>query len=86
MWRDYIGLVPSTAAIVNGSIAVLIAQFFKDQPVARIVLVVSVGILGVAAIAAMFYGRTQVVAARVADEKHRHEVRESIGSYIQRVN
>jgi hypothetical protein len=47
MWRDYIGLLPATAAIINGFIAVIVAQFFKDHHKAKIVLVVMAGLLGV---------------------------------------
>jgi hypothetical protein len=54
MWRDYVGLIPSSAAIVNGFIAVLIAQFFKDRPIARAVLVGFAFVLGGAAIGATF--------------------------------
>jgi hypothetical protein len=58
MWRDYVGLVAPTAAIINGFIAVLVAQFYKDYPIAKVILVVVAGVLGAAAIGATFYGRT----------------------------
>jgi GH24 family phage-related lysozyme (muramidase) len=32
MWRDYIGLLPATAAIINGFIAVVVAQFAAPAP------------------------------------------------------
>jgi hypothetical protein len=82
MWRDYVGLIPSSAAIVNGFIAVLIAQFFKDRPIARAVLVGFAFVLGGAAIGATFYGQSQVIAARDADTKHRHDIREAFGEFI----
>jgi hypothetical protein len=64
MWRDYIGLLPATAAIINGFIAVVVAHFFKDHHKAKIVLVVMAGLLGVVAIGATFYAQHQIVVAR----------------------
>jgi hypothetical protein len=86
MWRDYAGLLPSSAAIVNGLIAVLIAQFFKERPAARIFLVGMASILAVAAVGATFCGQSQVVAARDADQTHRRDLREALGSYIEKGN
>jgi hypothetical protein len=86
VWRDYIGVVPSTAAIVNGFIAVLVAQFFKERPKAKLALVIVAGVLGVAAVGMTFYGQSQIVAARIADENHHHYIRDSLGSYIERGN
>jgi hypothetical protein len=82
MWRDYVGLIPSSAAIVNGLLAVLIAQFFKERPIARAILVGVAFILGGAAIGATFYGQSQVIAARDADTKHRHDIRAAFGEFI----
>jgi len=50
--QDYGALVAPTAAIINGFIAVLVAQFFKDHPVAKVLLVVAAGLLGTAAFGA----------------------------------
>jgi hypothetical protein len=86
MWRDYVGLIPSTAAIVNGFIAVLVAQFFKDHPVARTLLVVAAGVLGIAAIGATFYSQQQIVTEKAEGEKRRHDIREALGGYIKRGN
>ena len=37
--HDYGTLIAPTAAIINGFIAVLVAQFFKDHPIAKVLLV-----------------------------------------------
>jgi hypothetical protein len=86
MWRDYVGLIPSTAAVVNGFIAVLVAQFFRDHPIARIALVVAAGVLGAAAIGATFYGQSQIIAEKAEGERHRHMLQDALGSYIERGN
>jgi hypothetical protein len=52
MWRDYIGLLPSIFAVINGFIALFVAQFFKDHHKANITLVVMAALLGAMAIAA----------------------------------
>jgi hypothetical protein len=84
MWRDYVGLVAPTAAIINGFIAVvLVAQFYKDHPIAKVILVVGAGVLGAAAIGATFYGQYQVVSERVADDTCRRDIREHLGSFTR---
>jgi hypothetical protein len=92
-WHDYVGVLPSTAAILNGFIAVLVAQFFKDHPIAKICLVVAAGILGVLAIVATVYGQHQIIAQREveiaqseANIRHKKEIRENIGLFIASVN
>jgi hypothetical protein len=83
MWRDYVGLVAPTAAIINGFIAVVVAQFYKDHPVAKVLLVGMAGVLGVAAIGATFYGQYKVVSEKTADATGRRDIQESLGSFIQ---
>jgi len=81
-WRDYVGLVPSAAAVINGFIAVLIAQFFRDSRRARVVLVVAAGALGVAAIGATFYSQNLLAVAQGAEASRRHAIREQLGAFI----
>jgi hypothetical protein len=82
MWQDYIGLFPTVIAAANGFIALLVGQFFKDNLRARIALVATAGVLTFCAVGATFVGQSQVIAARVADQKHRRDIRESLGKYI----
>jgi len=68
---DYGALIAPIAAIVNGFIAVVVAQFFKDHPLAKILLVVAAAVLGVAAISATISSQRQIVAARAAEHRDR---------------
>jgi hypothetical protein len=86
MWRDYIGLLPATAAIINGFIAVIVAQFFKDHHKPKIVLVVMAGLLGVVAIGATFYAQHQIVVGKTAEEAKRAAIREELGVFISEGN
>jgi hypothetical protein len=86
VWRDYLGLIPSTAAIINGFIAVLVAQFYKDRPTAKIILLVFAGALGFAAIVATFCSQHEVLSAQAAEKAHRAEVRQAIGKFIEKGN
>jgi hypothetical protein len=82
MWQDYIGLFPTVIAAANGFIALLVGQFFKDNPRGRLFLVATAGVLTLCAVGATFYGQSQVIATRIADQEHRHNIRESFGKYI----
>jgi hypothetical protein len=59
------------------------AQFYKDHPIAKVVLVVVAGVLGAAAIGATFYGQYNVVSERVADDARRRDIREHLGNFIE---
>jgi hypothetical protein len=81
--RDYISVLPSVAAVINGFIAVMIAQFFKENKVAKVILVASAGVLGAAAIGADFYGRHQLMVAERVAAQHNKEIRTQLGDLIQ---
>jgi hypothetical protein len=81
-WQDYVGVIPSTAAVLNGFIAVIVAQFFKDHPIAKVILVVAAGLLGVVAIGATIYGQREITAQRDADLKRKQDIRRTLGSYL----
>jgi hypothetical protein len=80
--HDYGVLVAPTAAIISTFIAVLVAQFFKDHVIAKVVLVLTAGILGAAAIGATFYSQHQIVTERIAEQQRRKEIREQLGNFI----
>jgi hypothetical protein len=80
--HDYGALIAPTAAIINGFIAVLVAQFFKDHPVAKCLLVIAAAILGTAAIGATFYTQHQIVADRAAEKDRQRQIREQLGQFI----
>ena len=79
---DYGALVAPTAAVINGFIAVLFANFFKDRPVAKVIFVAAVGLLGVAAVAATFYNQHLIVAKQAATDQRNKGIRETLGSFI----
>jgi hypothetical protein len=65
---DYGALIAPIAAIINGFIAVLVAQFFKDRPAAKVLLVMVAGVLGIAAIGATVLSQRQILAVKTADQ------------------
>jgi hypothetical protein len=81
-FHDYGALIAPTAAIVNGFIAVVVAQFFKNRPWAKVLLVAAAGLLGVGAIGATFYSQNQIVAERAAEARREREIRAQIGVFI----
>jgi hypothetical protein len=70
-FADYGALIAPIAAIVNGFIAVIVAQFFKDHLLAKVLLVVAAGVLGAAAIGATIYSQRQLLATRSAEQRDR---------------
>jgi hypothetical protein len=82
MWHDYGGLVAPAAAIINGFIAVLIAQFFRNYPIVKLVLVIAAGFLGFAAIGATFYTQHQIVSDRAAAVGKQATIREILGLFV----
>jgi hypothetical protein len=81
---DYINVVPIVIAAANGFIALVVGQFFKERPTARVILVVMAGALTLTAIGATIYGQSQVLAKRAAEEDHRRGIREAFGAFIGR--
>src|SRR5258708_1746000 len=86
MWRDYINLFPSVAAVLNGFLALFVGQFFKDRQKAKIILVEAAGLLGFVAIGSTFYSQQQVVAAKAADEAKHTAIREELATFIAEGN
>ncbi|MDQ6867404.1 MAG: hypothetical protein M3178_02975 [Pseudomonadota bacterium] len=82
-FRDYGTPFASAVAVLNGFIAVLIAQLFQDCPTAKVFLVASAGLLGAVAICATFYTQRQIVATRDADAAKKKYIREQLGKFIE---
>ncbi len=87
--RDYGVSITSSAATITALIAMVLAQFFKDHRVAKVLLVSAAVLFGSTAIFANFYSQHQVVSARLAEEKrHSDEVkrlkgiRDQLGVFI----
>jgi hypothetical protein len=85
-FRDYGTPFASAVAVLNGFIAVLIAQLFQDYPIAKMLLVSSAGLLGGAAICATFYTQHQIVATRDAAAARRLAIRDGLGSFVAEGN
>jgi hypothetical protein len=81
-FSDYGSLIAPIAAILNGFIAVVVAQFFKDHTFAKILLVLAAGVLGAAAIAATILGQREAIVQRAALQAHHQEIRDTIGKFI----
>ena len=81
-FRDYGTPFASAVAVLNGFIAMLIAQLFPDYPIAKVLLVASAGLLSAAAICATFYTQHQIVATRDAETTRRLAIREGLGSFV----
>ena len=79
---DYGALIAPVAAIVNGFIAVVVAQFFKDHRLAKVLLVVAAGVLGAAAIGATILSQRQLVEAKREAQARQAETREGLGKFI----
>jgi hypothetical protein len=86
MWHDYLGIIPSTAAIINGFIAVLVAQFYRERPVAKVVLVVTAGVLGLAAIGTTVYSQHLAIIDQQSDVERRWDIRQKLGDFIEQGN
>jgi hypothetical protein len=79
---DYGTLIAPIAAILNGFIAVLVAQFFKDHTVAKVLLVLAAGVLGAAAIGATVAGQHEAITQKTVQQTRHREIRDTIGKFI----
>ncbi len=93
MLADYSVVVPSLAAGISAFIAVVVAQFYKDHPIAKVVLAVATGLFAVITSGAIIWNQHQIIAQRdagiaqkAADTTRKKEIREAIGSYIGALN
>ena len=93
MLADYSVVVASLAAGISAFIAVVVAQFYKDHPIAKVVLVVATGLFAVITSGAIIWNQHQIIAQRdvdiaqkAADTARKKEIRETIGSYIGALN
>jgi hypothetical protein len=81
-FADYGALVASMAAILNGFIALVIAQFFQERPAAKIFLVVSAAVLSLAAVTATIVGQRQALAIKTGNDVRHQEIRDHLGNFI----
>src|SRR5690348_9443104 len=81
-FADYGALISPIAAVINGFIAVLIANFLKDNAKAKVVLVVSAALLGIAGIGASILSQRQLLSVKIAEQTKNKARREALGSFI----
>jgi hypothetical protein len=81
-FSDYGSLIAPIAAIVNGFIAVVVAQFFRDHTAAKVLLVLAAGVLGVAAIGATILSQREALTAKTAQQVRHREIRDTIGKLM----
>jgi hypothetical protein len=69
---------PTLAAIVNGIIALIVAQFFRDHPVAKGILVTVVLLLGFVGVRATLYSHHKIVIKRNAEAAAKRAIHEAL--------
>jgi hypothetical protein len=86
MWSDYIPVLPSVAAVINGFIALLVAQFFKEHPRSKAVLVGSAFLLGLASVGGTIYAQSRTIADKHAAHDRTVETRNKLGEFLLEAN
>jgi hypothetical protein len=81
--EPYIPIIPSILAVVSAFIALVVAQFFRDNMIAKAILVVAAALCGTGAVAATIYNQHAIVVKQEATEKRNREIRAGLGSLIQ---
>jgi hypothetical protein len=81
-FRDYGTQLALAIAAINTIITIIIGQYFKDSPIARIVFVIVSAALIVLGVGASFYSQYQISMAANAEKAHSVMIREGIGRYI----
>jgi hypothetical protein len=80
--RRYAGVVPAAIAIINAFVALVVAEFFKDDPTAKILLVAAAALLGILAIGATIYNQHRIEATNRAEALARTATRERLGAFL----
>jgi hypothetical protein len=82
MWRDYIGLVGTAIAVVNGLLAITIALFPVRRSVAKLRLGVLAIVLGAGSVGAVFYAKHYARLQQERQQTDRRETRERLETLI----
>ena len=78
-FRDYGTQLALAIAAINTIITIIIGQYFKDSPRARIVFVIVSAALILLGVGASFYSQYQIEIAANAEKAHHLMIREGIG-------
>jgi hypothetical protein len=81
-FRDYGTPFATTIAVLNSIISLVIGQYFKDSPRARIILVVASVALSGLAVGATFYSQYQIVSSAEAQNEKRLAMKDLLGAAI----
>ena len=82
MWREYIGLVGTAVAVVNGLLAMLIAMLPVRRSVAKRRLGVVALVFAVGAVGAVSYSRYHTTVRQEQQQAERREIRERLQTFI----
>jgi hypothetical protein len=82
MWREYLGLVGTVIAAINGVIAIAVALLPMRRSVAKLRLAVAAIVLGVLAIGATVYARHHNRVQLEQRQAERRESRERLETFV----
>jgi hypothetical protein len=80
---DYGAVVAPVFAIIGTYVALLVAQFFKENFVAKVILIGFSTVLSFGAVAALISNQHAVLAAKVAEQEKNRSTREKLGSFMR---
>ena len=82
MWREYLGLVGTAIAVVNGLLAIIIALLPVRRSVAKRRLGVVALAFAVGAVGAVFYSKHQAGVQHEQQQSERREIRERLETFV----
>jgi len=82
MWREYIGLVGTAVAVVNGLLAIIIALLPVRRSVAKRRLGVVALVFAAGAVGAVFYSKHDASIRQEQQQTERREIRERLETFI----
>jgi hypothetical protein len=80
--QAYLQVIPSILAVFSALVALVVAQLFRDNIIAKVFLVVAAVLCGAGAIAATIVNQNRIIAADLAATERRKEIREQLGAFI----
>ncbi len=81
--QSYLSVVPSILAVVSAFAALLLGQFFRENMIAKVILVGISGLCAVGAIGATISGQHQINAAVKAQAARNKEIRDTLGNFVE---
>ncbi len=81
--QPYLPIIPSVLAVISAFVALVVAQFFRDHMIAKVILVAIAGFCAAGAITATICNQNQIERARIADQQRHKEIRAQLGSFMK---